>query len=179
MLCTFEYAARSKAKVNLMAVLAVTENKIGADGFTPDEVLVSLSGKTIEVTNTDAEGRLILLRCPDLCSQKKATRIIDMATLTGACCVSALGTSYTGVFTNLDSFMKELSEASKRSGENIWQLPLIKCSMNNCTPAPEADLVNLLPTPKAEARLPPPFLLRNSSRRHRMDPSRHCRYKRY
>ena len=73
MLCTLEYAARSKAKVNLMAVLAVTENKIGADGFTPDEVLVSLSGKTIEVTNTDAEGRLILCDALTCAARKKAT----------------------------------------------------------------------------------------------------------
>lgn len=157
MLCTLEYAARSKAKVNLMAVLAVTENKIGADGFTPDEVLVSLSGKTIEVTNTDAEGRLILCDALTCAARKKATRIIDMATLTGAC-VSALGTRYTGVFTNSDSFMKELSEASKRSGENIWQLPLDQMFHEQLYTSTCADLVNSVANAKGGSSLAAAFL---------------------
>ena len=79
-LCTLELAARRQAKVNLMAILAVTENMIGPDAYTVDDVLVSLSGQTIEVTNTDAEGRLILCDALTHASNKQAARIIDLAT---------------------------------------------------------------------------------------------------
>ena len=84
-LCALELIARNKAKVNVMAVIGATENKIGPDGYTCNDVLTSLSGKTIEITNTDAEGRLVLCDAITWAQKLGAKKIIDMATLTGAC----------------------------------------------------------------------------------------------
>lgn len=89
-LCALELIARQKGKANVMAVLGATENKIGPDAYTCNEVLVSLSGKTIEITNTDAEGRLVLCDAITYAQKQGAQKIIDLATLTGAC-VAALG----------------------------------------------------------------------------------------
>ena len=83
-LCALELIARNKAKVNVMAVIGATENKIGPDGYTCNDVLTSLSGKTIEITNTDAEGRLVLCDAITWAQKLGAKKIIDMATLTGA-----------------------------------------------------------------------------------------------
>ena len=122
-LCTLELIARRKAKVNVMAVIGATENKIGPDGYTCNDVLTSLSGKTIEITNTDAEGRLVLCDAITWAQRKGAKKIIDMATLTGAC-VAALGKNYTGAFTNSQSFLKELEKHSQKTEEKLWQLPV-------------------------------------------------------
>ena len=105
-----QWLATKKVKANVMAVVAATENMIGPDAYTCDSVLTSLSGKTIEITNTDAEGRLILCDAITYAQQKGAKRIIDVATLTGAV-IGALGTTYTGVFTNSDAFYQELKHA--------------------------------------------------------------------
>src|SRR5699024_3816800 len=134
--------ARRKAKVNVMAVIGATENKIGPDGYTCNDVLTSLSGKTIEITNTDAEGRLVLCDAITWAQRKGAKKIIDMATLTGAC-VAALGKNYTGAFTNSQSFLKELEKHSQKTEEKLWQLPVDEdfhkqvresnvADMNNC-----------------------------------------------
>lgn len=157
MLSTLEYAARTKAKVNLMAVLALTENKMGPNGFTPDEVLISLSGKTIEVTNTDAEGRLILCDAITHAANKKAARIIDMATLTGAC-VTALGNRYTGTFTNDPAFLEALNNAAKESGELVWQLPLDAEFKKQVQNSDVADLINSIPNGKGGSSLAAAFL---------------------
>ena len=86
-------------------------------------MITSLSGKTIEVTNTDAEGRLILADALTMAQKLGATRVIDMATLTGAC-VRALGSTYTGIFSNDDSFYLPFLGASKATKEQIWRLPV-------------------------------------------------------
>lgn len=141
-LCALELIARQKGKANVMAVLGATENKIGPDAYTCNEVLVSLSGKTIEITNTDAEGRLVLCDAITYAQKQGAQKIIDLATLTGAC-VAALGKNYTGAFTNAPEFLNSLEKASQKTGEKLWQLPLdeyfheqVKKStvadMNNC-----------------------------------------------
>ena len=141
-LCALELIARRKAKVNVMAVIGATENKIGPDGYTCNDVLTSLSGKTIEITNTDAEGRLVLCDAITWAQRKGAKKIIDMATLTGAC-VAALGKNYTGAFTNSQSFLKELEKHSQKTEEKLWQLPVDEdfhkqvresnvADMNNC-----------------------------------------------
>ncbi len=156
-LCTLEYAARSNAKVNLMAVLAVTENKIGADGFTPDDVLISLSGKTIELTNTDAEGRLILCDAITHACNHQAKRIIDLATLTGAC-VTALGSRYTGAFTNDQTFLHSLSQAAATTGELMWQLPIDEEFHKEIRNSTVADLINSVPNGKGGSCLAAAFL---------------------
>lgn len=141
-LCALELIARRKARVNVMAVIGATENKIGPDAYTCNDVLTSLSGRTIEITNTDAEGRLVLCDAITWAQKKGARRIIDMATLTGAC-VAALGKNYTGAFTNSPEFLKELEGFSLKTGEKLWQLPLDEdfhkmvmessvADMNNC-----------------------------------------------
>ena len=103
MLCALECMAELKIEKNIVCVLPITENKVNGHGFVDGDVITSLSGKTIEVTNTDAEGRLILADALTMAQKLGATRVIDMATLTGAC-VRALGSTYTGIFSNDDSF---------------------------------------------------------------------------
>lgn len=118
-----ELIARLKLPVNVLAIVPATENKIGPDAYNPGDVLVSMSGKTIEITNTDAEGRLILADALTYAQRKGATTLFDMATLTGAC-VTALGDRYTGAFTNDQGLLENLKDASYQSGELLWQLPL-------------------------------------------------------
>lgn len=118
-----ELIARLKLPVNVMAIIPATENKIGPDAYNPGDVLVSMSGKTIEITNTDAEGRLILADALTYAQTQGVKNIIDMATLTGAC-VTALGDRYTGGFTNCQSFFNKLKESSEKTGELLWQMPL-------------------------------------------------------
>lgn len=137
----FEWIVRNQQKVNVMLVIASTENKIGPDGFTCDEVLVSMSGKTIEITNTDAEGRLILCDALTYAQKLGATRIIDMATLTGACIV-ALGKTYTGVFTNSDAFLQEFMESAKQVEEKVWQLPIDDDFREQVRTCDVADMTN-------------------------------------
>lgn len=156
-LCAFEYLVRSKAKVNVMAILAITENKIGPDGFTPDDVLISLSKQTIEVTNTDAEGRLILCDAITHACNKQAKRIIDLATLTGAC-VNALGERYTGTFTNDQRFLQAFHQAAHQSGELVWQLPIDEEFHKEIHNSEIADLINSVPNGKGGSCLAAAFL---------------------
>ncbi len=118
--------AKMKAKVNVTAVLPMCENRISGGSFVPGDVLTSYSGKTIEVGNTDAEGRLILADAVSYAvKDEKVTRVLDIATLTGAV-VRTLGFTIAGVVTDSDEVWKEFSEASERSGEKYWRLPFGK-----------------------------------------------------
>lgn len=137
----FEWIVRNKQKVNVMVVIASTENKIGPDGYTCDDVLVSMSGKTIEITNTDAEGRLILCDALTYAQRLGAKRIIDMATLTGACIV-ALGKTYTGAFTNSEKFLDELMESAKKVEEKVWPLPIDDDFREQVRKCDVADMTN-------------------------------------
>lgn len=141
MLCTMELAAKLGLKQNLICVLPVTENKINGDGFVDGDVITSLSGKTIEVTNTDAEGRLILADALTMAQKLGATRVIDMATLTGAC-VRALGSTYTGIFSNDDRFYLPFLGASKATKEQIWRLPVDDYFHSELKCSKVADIVN-------------------------------------
>lgn len=115
--------AKSKIKKNVVAIVAACENMISGDAYKTGDIIGSMSGKTIEVGNTDAEGRLTLADALWYASTvEKADKIVDVATLTGACVV-ALGHITTGAITNNESFMKDLKEASYISGENVWELP--------------------------------------------------------
>lgn len=111
-----------KPQVNVLAVIPSAENMPSDRALKPGDVISTLSGKTIEVTNTDAEGRIILADGVTYAKQLGAGRIIDVATLTGAVLVS-LGDLATGAVSNNDAFMKELLQAAERSGERLWQLP--------------------------------------------------------
>lgn len=115
--------ALNKLKKNVVGVIAACENMISGDAYKTGDIIGSMSGKTIEVDNTDAEGRITLAdSLYYTASIIKPELIIDMATLTGAC-VIALGNVYTGAITNNQKLMDEILEISKSSGDKIWQLP--------------------------------------------------------
>ena len=115
--------ANGKLKKNVVGIVAACENLISGKAYKPGDIIGSMAGKTIEVLNTDAEGRLTLADALWYAVKEvKADKIIDLATLTGACVV-ALGSVNTGAITNNSDLMKEVQDASKLAGENIWQLP--------------------------------------------------------
>jgi leucyl aminopeptidase len=115
--------SQRKLKVNVVAVVAACENMISGGAYKPGDIIGSMAGKTIEIGNTDAEGRLTLADAVHyVIDKEKASKIIDVATLTGAVLI-ALGTTTTGVVTNNAQFYNELETASKKSGENVWMLP--------------------------------------------------------
>jgi len=103
----------------------MVENMPSGDAIRPGDVLTFRNGKTAEVLNTDAEGRLILADALSLASEAKPDAIVDLATLTGACVV-ALGEKIAGLMGNDEAFVDEVSAASKRAGEQTWPLPLPK-----------------------------------------------------
>lgn len=115
--------AKRKIKVNVVAVIAACENLISGGAYKPGDIIGSMGGKTIEIMSTDAEGRLTLADAVHyIISEEKATKVVDLATLTGAA-VGALGSVTTAVVTNDDNFYKELEAASEKSGEKMWKLP--------------------------------------------------------
>jgi leucyl aminopeptidase len=114
--------AELKLPVNVMAVAGCVENMPGGGSYKPGDVLVSASGKTIEVANTDAEGRIVLADAVWYACEQGAAKVIDLATLTGACLV-ALGMETAGVITNNIEFSNQVIEAGKKAGESYWQLP--------------------------------------------------------
>lgn len=115
--------AGRKLPVNVVAVVAACENAVSGDSFRPNDILTSRSGKTIFVSNTDAEGRLTLIDALDyILTEKKADRVVDIATLTGAAEI-ALGQKIAAVVTNDEAFMDELRQASSATGERVWELP--------------------------------------------------------
>nr|NGX58560.1 putative cytosol aminopeptidase [Chlamydiota bacterium] len=119
-------AATTKLKLNFTVVIPTTENTIGARSYKPGDVYKSYSGKTVEIGNTDAEGRLILADAlAYVCKKLKPTRVIDFATLTGAIVIS-LGNEVTGMMSNHDQLADDLTAAGKETYERVWRLPLIE-----------------------------------------------------
>lgn len=117
-------AAELKLPVNLVGALAIAENAIGPLSYKPGDVYKSRSGKTVEITNTDAEGRLVLADVISYVQDKYPLKcVIDIATLTGAI-VIALGEEASGLFSNDDLLAKALTEAGERTHERVWRLPL-------------------------------------------------------
>jgi leucyl aminopeptidase len=122
-LATIQAVARLGLPVNITGYLALTENMTGGRAMKLGDVLTMRNGKTVEVLNTDAEGRLILADALSFCVERRPHRILDLATLTGACIV-ALGMKIAGLFGNDDSFCQEFQAACQRTGERVWRLPL-------------------------------------------------------
>ena len=134
--------ATRKVKTNVVAVVAACENSVSGSSYKPGDIIQTLSGKTVEVLNTDAEGRITLADSMYYATNKlKVTRVVDLATLTGACLV-ALGEFYTGAITNNQQFYNELSEAAKNAGERVWQLPADD-SFRNLNKSTVADVKNI------------------------------------
>jgi leucyl aminopeptidase len=116
-------AADLQLPLNITALIPATENMPGGTAYKPGDIIKSYSGKTIEVLNTDAEGRLILADALAYASEFKPAAVIDVATLTGACIV-ALGDDVIGMLGTDDKLKKEIDKAAKISGEFVWELPL-------------------------------------------------------
>ena len=117
-----EAIARLKPAVNILFVMPMVENMPDGAAYRPGDVLTSMSGKTIEVISTDAEGRLILADAITYAKQLGATHLVDLATLTGAVLI-ALGTQTTGAMTNNDDWWQAVQKAAETAGERIWLLP--------------------------------------------------------
>jgi len=112
-----------KPKMKVIGIVCATENMPSGKAQKPGDVQIAMSGKSIEIINTDAEGRLVLADGLHYARQLGATHLIDAATLTGAC-VIALAAVNVGVFANDETMAKQWSEAHKRAGEKMWRLPL-------------------------------------------------------
>jgi leucyl aminopeptidase len=113
----------TKPKVAIDAIIPATDNMVSGDATRPGDVLTARNGKTIEVLNTDAEGRLILADALALASEAKPDAIVDLATLTGACMV-ALGNRIAGLMGNTPGWLAQIRAAAERTAEPVWELPL-------------------------------------------------------
>ena len=120
---TMKAIAELKLPLHVVGLLAATENMPGGHAYKPEDILTSMSGQTIEVISTDAEGRLVLCDTLTYCERYKPDVVIDVATLTGAIVV-ALGSHATGLLSNHDPLAKDLLAASEESADRAWQLPL-------------------------------------------------------
>lgn len=123
-------AAEMKLNVHLMGVIPTVENMPGGKSYRPDDIITFFNGKTAEIGNTDAEGRVILADGLSYAESLKPQRIIDLATLTGACVV-ALGYWATGLMTKNDAMAKDLEKAGEETGDRVWRLPFWEEYMEN------------------------------------------------
>ena len=121
----FSQIAQFKPDVEVHGIVPTTENMPGGRAYKPGDVLKAMNGKTMEVLNTDAEGRLILADGLSYAVRQKADEIIDLATLTGACVV-ALGSLIAGALSNESKFLERFKTATEAEGERIWEMPLVK-----------------------------------------------------
>jgi leucyl aminopeptidase len=132
--------AELELPVKLLGVVPATENMPSGTAVKPGDIITQLNGKTVEVNNTDAEGRLILADALTYCVRQGADRVVDLATLTGAVLV-ALGSTYAALISNDDSFAEQVEAAAKRTGELAWRLPLHP-EYKELTKGTAADLTN-------------------------------------
>ena len=137
-LATVQAAARLKLPVRVVGIIAATENMPSGTAQRPGDVIRTLSGKTVEVLNTDAEGRLVLADCLHYAKRFKPTATIDLATLTGACVV-ALGTEAIGLMTKDERLAARISQAGKVTYERVWRLPL----WDEYGPAMKSDIADV------------------------------------
>ena len=127
--------------LELHVVVGAAENMPDGGSFRPDDILRAYNGKTIEVDNTDAEGRLTLADALAYAGEQHPDRLVDLATLTGACVV-ALGENTAGLFSPDDALAEALAGASRASGERLWRLPMDDERLKKQLKSPVADLVN-------------------------------------
>jgi leucyl aminopeptidase len=134
--------ALRKAKVNAVGVVGLVENMVSGDAQRPGDIVKSYSGKTIEVLNTDAEGRLVLADALTFTEKKfKPKFMVDLATLTGAIIVS-LGSEYAGLFSNDDNLSKKILNAGEKVEEKLWRMPLHK-NYDKLMNSKNADMQNI------------------------------------
>ncbi|HSC48468.1 MAG TPA: leucyl aminopeptidase [Gammaproteobacteria bacterium] len=120
---TFKAAMQLGLKLNLVGIVPSCENMPGGNAARPGDIVTSLSGQTVEILNTDAEGRLILCDALTYAERFQPETVVDMATLTGAC-VIALGNVVSGLFGNNDKLVQALKQAGDKADDRAWQLPL-------------------------------------------------------
>ena len=132
--------AKLELPINVLAVIPSTENMPSGTAIKPGDIITQLNGKTVEVNNTDAEGRLILADALAYAVELGADRIVDLATLTGAVLI-ALGSTYAALISNDDAFAAEVEEAAEQTGELAWRLPL-HAEYKDLTKGTAADLTN-------------------------------------
>jgi len=120
---TLMAAAALKLPVNLVGLIPAAENLPGGEAYKPGDVVKSMSGQTIEIVNTDAEGRMVLCDALHYAQRYRPAAIIDLATLTGACVV-ALGSVASGMMGNDEGLKKAIRDAADKCGERVWELPL-------------------------------------------------------
>jgi leucyl aminopeptidase len=131
-----------KAKINVVGVVGLVENMVSGNAQRPGDIVKSYSGKTIEILNTDAEGRLVLADALTYTEKKfKPKFIVDLATLTGAIIVS-LGSEYAGLFSNNDKLAKQLLDAGDKVEEKLWRMPLHK-NFDKLIDSKNADMQNI------------------------------------
>ena len=134
--------ALRKAKINAVGVVGLVENMVSGDAQRPGDIVKSYSGKTIEVLNTDAEGRLVLADALTFTEKKfKPKFIVDLATLTGAIIVS-LGSEYAGLFSNNDNLSKQILNVGEKVEEKLWRMPLHK-NYDKLMNSKNADMQNI------------------------------------
>jgi leucyl aminopeptidase len=151
--------AERKAKANVVGIVALVENMPGANAQRPGDIVTTMSGQTIEVLNTDAEGRLILADAVWYAQEKfKPTALVDLATLTGAVLV-ALGHEYAGLFSNDDDLAQAIQNAGSAEGEPVWRLPLAP-AYDKLIDSPNADMKNIAGKPVAGSIVGAQFIKR-------------------
>jgi leucyl aminopeptidase len=116
-------AAELELPVRLVGVIGATENVVGARAMKPGDIVRAMDGTSIEINNTDAEGRLVLADCLLHARELGAERLVDVATLTGGI-VTALGDVYAGLFANDDDLAARVAAAGEATGERVWRMPL-------------------------------------------------------
>jgi len=140
-LSVFSVISEIQPKVSVMGLIAATPNMISAKSALPGDVVRAFNGKTIEILNTDAEGRVTLADSLSYAAKKGATQIIDLATLTGAALV-ALGSDIAALFVNNQELGKKIKKAADESGEKVWELPLEK-TYKDMNKSEVADISNI------------------------------------
>lgn len=134
--------AKLKPNVNVVGVTPLTTNQVSSTAINPGDIFTSYSGKTVEIQNTDAEGRLILADALHYAVKNGADYIVNAATLTGACCI-ALGAHFTGEFTNNSGFAKRVRAVAEAAGEPTWPLPMAPRYGDELKSSELADLSNM------------------------------------
>jgi leucyl aminopeptidase len=120
---TIAALAELRAPVSVLGVIGATENMIGASAMRPGDIVSAFDGTTVEINNTDAEGRLVLADCIAYARREGCDAVVDVATLTGGVVV-ALGSVYAGLMANDDDLAQRITECAERTGERVWRLPL-------------------------------------------------------
>ncbi|MEA2222011.1 MAG: leucyl aminopeptidase [Solirubrobacteraceae bacterium] len=153
-----EAIAELKLPLRVVAVVGATENMPSGHAVKPGDVVTAANGTTIEVINTDAEGRLVLADCLTHAVNQGAERLVDIATLTGAI-ITALGNTHAGLFSDDDEWAAEVGAAASATGEIVWRLPL-HADYAKALESDTADVMNVNETRKAGSSVAAQFLRR-------------------